>query len=301
MYICSCNEQLNINFKNKTNMEFLSNYIYPFSVLGLSKEVDLYIEKSKRNQNVEIYKKIVSVIDLTSLNSTDNKGVIDKMCAKVNEFKKHYEAIPNVAAICVYPNFVAFVKNQLKVPDVNIASVSAGFPAAQTFIDVKELETKMAIEGGADEIDIVLSIGKFLSGDYESVSKEITAIKNVMQGKHLKVILETGALTDPLKIWEASLVAMNAGADFIKTSTGKLKPAATVDAAVVMCEAIKHFYKKTGKKIGFKAAGGISTSKDAAIYYTVVEEILGEEWLNSSLFRIGASSLLNNLLENINS
>ncbi len=280
-------------------MEFLSDYVYPFSVLGLSEKVDLCVEESKRNQNVEIYKNIVGLIDLTSLNSTDNKGVIDKLCAKVNDFIKNYERMPNVAAICVYPNFVACVKKHLKVPNINIASVSAGFPAAQTFIDVKELETKMALEDGADEIDIVLSIGKFLSGDYEGVSQEITAIKKIMKGKHLKVILETGALIDPLKIWEASLVAMNAGADFIKTSTGKLKPAATVDAAVVMCEAIKHFHKETGKKIGFKAAGGISTSKDAAIYYTVVEEILGKEWLNPSLFRIGASSLLDNLLKEI--
>ncbi len=280
-------------------MEFLSDYVYPFSVLGLQKKVNFYVEKSKERQNTDIYKKIVGLIDLTSLNSTDNYEVIDKLCARVNDFGKHYKGISNVAAVCVYPNFVAYVKNHLEVKAVNIASVSAGFPAAQTFLDVKELETKMAVEDGADEIDIVLSIGKFLSGDYKSVSNEIEAIQKVMNGKHLKVILETGALTDPLKIWEASLVSMNAGADFIKTSTGKLKPAATVDAAVVMCETIKHFYKKTGKKIGFKAAGGISTSEDAAIYYTVVEEILGEKWLNSSLFRIGASSLLDNLLMTI--
>ncbi len=221
------------------------------------------------------------------------------MCDKVNNLTSKNADIPNVAAVCVYPNFVSYVKEHLQVENVGIASVSAGFPAAQTFMDVKELESKMAIEDGADEIDIVLSIGQFLSGNYSVVSDEISTIKSIIGDKHLKVILETGALIDPLKIWEASLVSMHAGADFIKTSTGKLQPAATVDAAVVMCEAIKHFYKKTNKKIGFKAAGGISTSVSAAVYYTVVEEILGKEWLNSSLFRIGASSLLNNLLDDI--
>ncbi len=280
-------------------MKFLSDYVYPFSVLGLQENIDLYVEKARDRQNVDVYKKIVGFVDLTSLNSTDNKAVIVDLCNKVNNFCGDNKGVSNVAAVCVYPNFVGDVKQNLEVENVNIASVSAGFPAAQTFIDVKILETEMALRDGADEIDIVLSIGKFLSGDYEVVSQEIAAIKRIMGDKHLKVILETGALQDPLKIWEASLLAMDAGADFIKTSTGKLNPAATIDAAVVMCEAIKHFYKKTGKKVGFKAAGGISTSKDAAIYYTVVEEVLGEEWLNPSLFRIGASSLVNNLLADI--
>lgn len=280
-------------------MDFLSDYIYPFSVLGLKEKVDLCTDKAKQHENVELYKQLLNFVDLTSLNSTDNSQIIENLCERVNNFATQHEGVPNVAAICVYPNFVTTVADLLKVENVNIASVSAGFPSAQTFMDVKELESKMAIEDGADEIDIVLSIGKFLSGNYQIVAKEISAIKKIIGDKHLKVILETGALSDPMKIWEAALVSMHAGADFIKTSTGKLQPAATVDAAVVMCEAIKHYHKKTGEKVGFKAAGGISTSSEAAIYYTVVEEILGNDWLNKHLFRIGASSLVNNLLADI--
>ncbi len=277
-------------------MEFSSKYIYPFSILGLDAKVKEAIDESEQNYKVEILKKVFGLIDLTTLNSTDTKAKVKEMCFKVNGFQKEFPSFPNVAALCVYPSLVATAKESLSINGIGIASVAAGFPSSQTFLDVKTLESKMAIDNGASEIDIVISIGEFLSGNFQFVYDEIAAIKAVIGKKHLKVILETGALIDPFKIWEASIVAMNAGADFIKTSTGKIQPAATVQAAVVMVEAIKQFNKMTGKKVGFKPAGGISKGHDAVIYYTIVKQSLGEEWLNSEYFRIGASSLANSLL-----
>lgn len=280
-------------------MEFLSNYHFPYSILGLNEKVDGFQNEAKTNENLEVYKKILSFIDLTTLNATDSAQKVENMCHKVNEFENSFENLPNVAAICVYPNFVSTVKNNLKAPGVGIASVAAGFPSSQTFMDIKNLESKMAVEAGATDVDIVISLGVFLSGNYQAVFEEIASIKKTVGNAHLKVILETGALADSFKIWEASLIAMEAGADFIKTSTGKMQPAATLEAAVVMCEAIKQFHEKTGRKVGFKPAGGISASNTAVEYYTVVEKMLGEEWLNSKLFRIGASSLANKLLADI--
>ena len=204
-----------------------------------------------------------------------------------------------VAAICVYPNFAAIVKNTLEVDGVNIACVSGGFPSSQTFIEVKVAETALAIAEGADEIDIVISIGKFLSGDYEGMCEEIQELKEVCKERHLKVILETGALKSASNIKKASILSMYSGADFIKTSTGKQQPAATPEAAYVMCEAIKEYHQKTGIKIGFKPAGGINTVNDAIIYYTIVKELLGEEWLDNQLFRLGTSRLANLLLSDI--
>ena len=203
------------------------------------------------------------------------------------------------AAICVYPNFAAIVKNTLEVDGVNIACVSGGFPSSQTFIEVKVAETALAIAEGADEIDIVISIGKFLSGDYEGMCEEIQELKEVCKERHLKVILETGALKSASNIKKASILSMYSGADFIKTSTGKQQPAATPEAAYVMCEAIKEYHQKTGIKIGFKPAGGINTVNDAIIYYTIVKELLGEEWLDNQLFRLGTSRLANLLLSDI--
>ena len=205
----------------------------------------------------------------------------------------------NVAAICVYPNFADIVKNTLQVDGINIACVSGGFPSSQTFIEVKVAETALAIADGADEIDIVISIGKFLSGDYETMCEEIQELKEVCKERHLKVILETGALKTASNIKKASILSMYSGADFIKTSTGKQQPAATPEAAYVMCEAIKEYYQKINNKIGFKPAGGINTVNDAIIYYTIVKEILGEEWLNNRLFRLGTSRLANLLLSDI--
>ena len=214
-------------------------------------------------------------------------------------FRSYFQRVFNVAAICVYPNFAAIVKNTLEVDGVNIACVSGGFPSSQTFIEVKVAETALAIADGADEIDIVISIGKFLSGDYEGMCEEIQELKEVCKERHLKVILETGALKSASNIKKASILSMYSGADFIKTSTGKQQPSATPEAAYVMCEAIKEYYQKTGNKIGFKPAGGINTVNDAIIYYTIVKELLGEEWLDNQLFRLGTSRLANLLLSDI--
>jgi len=243
-------------------------------------------------------KTLFGFIDLTSLNSTDTEEKIKKMCLKVNGFKKQYPDIPNVAAICIYPSLVKIVRKNLNAPGVKIASVSAGFPSSQTFIEIKKRETMMALEAGANEIDIVISLGKFLSGNEKAVSSEIYQIKKTIGDHLLKVILETGALT-PYQISKASILAMESGADFIKTSTGKLQPAATTEAFRIMAESIRDFATKTGRKTGIKPAGGISTGIQAINYLQILKEVLGENWITSSLFRIGASSLANNLLMEI--
>ena len=251
------------------------------------------------NNQTEVLKTIFGFIDLTTLNSTDTKGKVEKMVEKVNKFSSVFSDMPNVAAICVYPSLVETVNNTLRNKELGIASVAAGFPSSQTFLEIKTLESKLAVQKGATEVDIVISIGTFLSDDYETVFKEIKAVKKAIGDAHLKVILESGILEDPQKIWDASIIAMEAGADFIKTSTGKMQPAATLEAVYVMCLAINEFYKKYNKKIGLKPAGGISTGNQAIEYYAVVNEILGSDWLKPELFRIGASSLANNLLSEI--
>ena len=240
-----------------------------------------------------------SCIDLTTLGSDDTQEKGRAMAEKVSLFPSHFTGLNNVAAICIYPTLVTTVRNNLKDPKVAIAAVSAGFPSSMTFLEVKELETAITVAAGADEIDIVISVGTFLEGNFAVVSEEISSIKKSCGNAHLKVILETGALKTPEHIWNASMIAMHAGADFIKTSTGKIDPAATPEAAWVMCSAIREFYQNTGKKVGFKAAGGIVESIDALHYLDIVREILGEDWLNPGLFRIGASRLANNLLTSI--
>lgn len=255
--------------------------------------------KVTENNTEEVKKFLFNCIDLTSLNSTDNDQSILKFTDKVNQFDNEFPDLKNVAAICVYPNFAETVKNTLDVEGVNIACVSAGFPSSQTFFEIKIAETAMAIMEGADEIDIVISVGSFLNGDYQMVCEEIQELKDTCKERHLKVILETGALQTASNIKKASILAMYSGADFIKTSTGKQQPAATPEAAYVMCEAIKEYYELTGIKIGFKPAGGINTVNDALIYYTIVKELLGEEWLNNKLFRLGTSRLANLLLSDI--
>jgi deoxyribose-phosphate aldolase len=250
------------------------------------------------NKTTAIYKTLFSCIDLTSLNHTDTEESIKKMVKKVNAFTQKYADIPNVGAICVYPSMVQAVKENL-TENIAIASVSAGFPSSQTFIEVKIAETALCVLEGATEIDIVISIGKYLSGDLETVKEELLEIKAACKEAHLKVILETGALQSAENIKKASVLAMRCGANFIKTSTGKTEPAATLEAAYVMCQAIQEFHQKTGEKVGFKAAGGIVTTEDAVNYYTIVKEVLGAEWLNNKLFRIGASRLVNNLLTDI--
>jgi len=242
---------------------------------------------------------ILNSIDLTSLNTTDNKTNILHLTGKVNSFSGRFSNIPNVAAICVFPNFVPVVKEKLTVKSVKIASVAGSFPSSQTFRSIKVAECKMAVEEGADEIDIVLPVGAFLGNDFELVANEIRELKEAIGDKHLKVIVESGLLGDYEQIFKASMIAMDAGADFIKTSTGKTSVSATPEAAYTMCHAIKDFYTETGIRVGFKAAGGIVTTADALTYYNIVTSCLGEEWLNNSLFRIGASRLANNVLADI--
>jgi len=278
----------------------LENFPVPEDFKNLNEIIDEIKEVSaKDTNNVDVLKFIFNCIDLTSLNTTDSADSITNFVNKVNSFAEDHPDMPEVAAICVFPVFTPVLNSTLKREGVKKAVVSAGFPSSQTFTDVKKLETQRALEFGADEIDIVLSVGEFLEGNYDFVYEEVTAIKEVMGDIHLKVILETGALKSPEEIWMASHLSMEAGTDFIKTSTGKQQPAATPEAFYVMARAAKAFYKKTGKKIGLKAAGGISTTEDVLVYYQIVKTVLGEEWLNNKLFRIGASRLANNLLSDI--
>ena len=242
---------------------------------------------------------ILNYIDLTSLNTTDNKSHIIHLTGKVNSFSGRYSNIPNVAAICIFPNFVAVVKEKLSVKNVKIAAVAGAFPTSQTFRSIKIAECKMAVEAGADEIDIVIPIGAFLGNDFAMVADEIREIKTAVGEKQLKVIIESGLLGGSEQIFKASMIAMDAGADFIKTSTGKINISATPEAAFVMCSAISDFYSETGIKVGFKAAGGIVNPADAITYNQIVKHCLGEGWLNNTLFRIGASRLANNILSDI--
>ena len=256
-------------------------------------------ENFAANDNADVYKKCLNLIDLTSLNSTDTYGGIISMVEKVNNFSTKFPHLDNVAAICVYPSLVPVVKENLQIQNIGIASVAAGFPSSQTFVEVKIAETSMAVLEGATEIDVVISIGKFLEGKFNEVNEEISEIKAACRNAHLKVIIESGALGSVANIKKASVLAMSAGADFIKTSTGKMPVAATPEATYVMCQAIKDWNAKTGAKVGYKPAGGIVTTADAVTHYTIVQSILGNQWLNNKLFRIGASRLANNLLTSI--
>ncbi|MFN8210815.1 MAG: deoxyribose-phosphate aldolase [Bacteroidales bacterium] len=247
----------------------------------------------------KVLMQILSLIDLTSLNTTDNKSHILHMTGKVNSFQSIYKEIPNVAGICIYPNFVPLVYEKLIAKDVRIVAVAGSFPSSQTFRPIKVAECKLAKESGADEIDIVLPVGAFLGNDFAAVADEIREIKDAIGDTQLKVILETGVLGNHEQVFKAAMIAMDAGADFIKTSTGKTNVSATPDAAFVMCRAISDFYSETGIRVGFKPAGGIVTSGDAAIYLNIVRNVLGEEWMNPRLFRIGASRLANNILSDI--
>ena len=242
----------------------------------------------------------IGYTDLTSLKSEDTPTKIIAFTQKVNDLKATYPDYPAPASICVYPNFSKIVKETLTVPGVDITTVAGCFPSSQSFPEIKRMECKMAVQNGANEIDIVLALNAFLDSDYSRASKEIKEIKSDLGDNIiLKVILETGALSTPEKIAAASFVSMEAGADFIKTSTGKQEPAATPMAAIVMCQCIKEYYNKTGKMIGFKAAGGIATTKDALCYLAIVDTILGKQWLNPRYFRLGASRLINNLLSEL--
>ena len=256
-------------------------------------------EHFAENDNPAVYKQCLSQIDLTSLNGSDTAAHIEAMTRRVNEFKQHFPHLPNVAALCVCPALVPVVKDTLTEPHVGIAAVTGGFPASQTFLEVKVAETAMTVLEGATEIDVVISVGKFLEGRYEEVCDELSEIKASCRDAHLKVILETGELHTASNIKKAALLAMASGADFIKTSTGKTSVSATPEATYVMCQAISQWNEKNQAKVGFKPAGGISTTEDAVKHYTIVKEILGKEWLDNRLFRFGASRLANNLLTSI--
>lgn len=261
-------------------------------LVKITSEIELY-------KKPEYLKQCFSFIDLTTLNSGDTKDKGKKFADNVNSFSAAYPGMPNVAAICVYPTLVETVRKNLNVKSVKLAAVAAGFPSSQTFLEVKTLETSLTVQKGADEIDIVISLGTFLEGNYQTVKNEIEAIKKACGKAHLKVILESGSLPSPEAVYKASMLSMEAGADFIKTSTGKTDPPATPEAVFVMCHAIEDFYTKTGKKIGLKPAGGIVTATDALTYYLIVKEILGQDWLTPEWFRLGASKLANNLVHDI--
>ena len=244
-------------------------------------------------------KACLGMTDLTSLKPTDTYSSITRLVNKVNDFQKRFPDYPLPASICVYPNFARTVKETLTVPGVHTTVVAGCFPASQSFLEVKVMESRMAVADGTDEVDIVLALNSFLDHNLTRCEDEIRAVRKVTEGAVLKVILETGALADEAAIREASFLAMESGADFIKTSTGKMEPSATPFAAIVMCGCIKEYYGKTGRKIGFKPAGGISTAKDAAVYYAIVETVLGQEWLTPALLRFGASRVANSILSEV--
>jgi deoxyribose-phosphate aldolase len=254
----------------------------------------------EENRNPDVYKKIFNSIDLTTLKTTDSQQSVAKFTERVNSFEEDYGDLPPVAAICVYPNFVPVVRTTLDVSSVGVAAVAGAFPTSQSFIEVKVAEIGLAVEAGADEIDVVLNVGDFFDGDYESVCDDLDEMKHSCRSARMKVILETGALKTARNIRDASVLALYSGADFLKTSTGKEYPGASLDACYVMCQCIREYYEKTGRAVGFKAAGGISTTEDVLKYYTIVKTVLGEKWADSNeLFRIGASRLANALLSDI--
>lgn len=279
--------------------KILDVYKKDVSQLAVGDEIERLRKDIPKLKTIDNLKTIFSLIDLTTLNTTDSESIGLKFCENVNNFQKKYPNMPDVAAICVYPTLVETIKKNLKKENINIASVTAGFPSSQTFLAIKAVESRMAVAHGADEIDIVISVGTFHEKNYKKVFSEIAVIKEAVGDTHVKVILETGALKSLNDIRIASIIAMEAGGDFIKTSTGKIEISATPEAMYVMTEAINDYYSKTKKKIGIKPAGGIATTDDALLYFAIVKNNLGDDWLNNKLFRIGASRLANNLIRDI--
>ena len=256
-------------------------------------------EKVHENDTPEVKRFLMGSVELTTLKTTDSDESVLAFTERVNQFENEYPDLPHVATICVYPRFAKVVSETLEVEGVEIACVSGSFPSSQALIEVKTVETALALKDGATEIDMVQSVGAFLAGDYETVCDEIQQMKETCGEHKLKVILETGCLKTAANIKTASILAMYAGADYIKTSTGKLEPAATPEAAYVMCQTIKEYYDETGIQIGFKPAGGLNSVMDALIYYTIVKEVLGEKWLTNQWFRMGTSRLANMLLSEV--
>lgn len=278
----------------------LSLYNCELDDATVAKEVENLLAKHlEENDNVEVKKFLLNSVELTTLQTTDSEDSVLRFVENVNRFDKEYPELGHVATVCVYPNFARICYECLENDNVEIACVSGSFPSSQTFQEVKVAETALAIKDGATEIDIVMPVGKFLAEDYEGVCDDIAELKSICGEKSMKVILETGALKTASNIKKASILSMYAGADYIKTSTGKLEPAATPEAAYVMCQAIKEYYDKTGIQIGFKPAGGMKTVRDALTYYTIVKEVLGEKWLTNKWLRLGTSSLANKLLSDI--
>lgn len=287
--------------------DLYTKYGYVPDKEAITRSLDIIAGNLENIVSNQVLKECFSLMDQTSLSTTDTEDTIAKFTEKVNAFHEEYPAYPIPASICVYPNLVSVVKKYKSSNELHITAVSGCFPTSQSFIEVKLKECEMAVEAGADEIDIVLALNSFLAGNYNKAGDEIRQIRECIdrtaskEGRKvvLKVILETGLLVTPEKIANASFLAMESGADFIKTSTGKVEVNATPMASYVMCQCIKKFYEKTGKKVGFKAAGGVSTAMDAVCYYSIVSTLLGKDWLNKSLFRFGVSRLANNLLSAI--
>ena len=287
-------------------MDYLCKYGYTPDPESMARAIELIAANLDMIASEQVYKDCFSMMDLTTLKTDDTPASVAKLVGKVNAFQASYPEWPLPASICVYPNFAAVVDAERKC-DFNITVVSACFPSSQSFLEVKLRECEIAVEQGADEVDIVLALSKFLAGDYEGAADEIRQVRACIdkvaqaQGRkvHLKVILETGLLRTPENIAQASFLAMEAGADFIKTSTGKVDVNATPAAAYVMCECIAKYFEATGKKIGFKPAGGISSAADALCYYSIVSSILGKEWLNKELFRFGVSRVANSILSTV--
>ncbi len=262
-------------------------------------EVKKIVEEAEKYASPEVYQFLFSSIDLTTLSTEDSQNSVAAFTRRVNDFDNEYPQYRNVAAICVYSNFAEVVKTNLEVTGVDIAVVAGGFPSSQTFTAVKVADVALAVAGGANEVDVVMNLGYFRDKNYEDLCDELIELKHTAKDARLKVILETGALKTAEDIRNASVLAMWSDADFIKTSTGKIYPGASLEAAYVMCQCIKEYHEQTGRKVGFKAAGGIRTTEDALKYYAIVKEVLGDEWLCQDLFRLGASSLANNLLSSM--
>lgn len=306
---CNCHGDCNCHHDSEQkNPEMQSKYAQAFSKFDLHLHDEVVQESAKRlvadhydeNNTTDVMKFLFSTIELTSLKVTDNEESILRLVEKTNSFCDENPSFPHPAGICVYPRFVNIVSTSLEVEDMQISTVCGGFPSSQTFPELKTVETALAVKDGATEIDTVLPVGYFLAEDYDTVFNEIDETK-LACGKEvpLKVILETGALQTAQATKKAAILAIYSGADFIKTSTGKIEPGATLAAVYTMCQTIKEYHDLTGTQIGIKIAGGVRTTEDAVKYYTLVKEILGQEWLDNTLFRIGASSLANNLLTSI--
>lgn len=279
--------------------EVLNQYNTQMDEEKVKAAVAKIMKKVPENDSLEVKKFLLGSVELTTLKTTDSDESVLELTEKVNKFEDAYPELPHVATICVYPCYANIVSQSLEVEGVEVTCVSGNFPSSQALIEVKIAETALAVKDGATEIDIVMSIGKFLNGDYETVCDEISELKAACGEKKMKVILETGLLGTVGNIKTASILAMYAGADYLKTSTGKEKSGATPEAAYVICQAIKEYYDKTKIQIGFKPAGGLNTVHDALVYYTIVKEVLGEKWLTNQLFRLGTSRLSNLLLSEV--